>query len=137
MSRILELLKNAKVKWKRLGEVCVFEKGDVITKKDVIEGDVPVVAGGRKPAYFHNKSNRESKTIAIASSGNAGFVSYWDIPIFLSDAFSVRPNEKLNIKYLYHWLLMNQQKIYKLQKIGGLNVCVNLYKIAVLIKKSY
>ena len=47
MSRILELLKNAKVEWKRLGEVCEIVRGSRITKKDlIINGKYPVVSGG-------------------------------------------------------------------------------------------
>ena len=35
----------------KLGEVCVFQRGQSITKKDIIEGDIPVVAGGKQPAF--------------------------------------------------------------------------------------
>lgn len=79
---IFELLKNEKVEWKKLGEVCQFNKGQSITKKEVKEGNVPVIAGGKKPAYYHNKSNRNGNTVAIAASGTAGYVSWWDVPIF-------------------------------------------------------
>ena len=33
MTNILELLKNEKVEWKKLGEVCEFNRGKTITKK--------------------------------------------------------------------------------------------------------
>ena len=33
MSLIEELLKNAKVEWKKLGEVCYLQRGRVISKK--------------------------------------------------------------------------------------------------------
>jgi outer membrane biosynthesis protein TonB len=46
------------VEYKKLGEVCKFQRGNSITQKDVTEGDVPVIAGGQKPSYYHNKSNR-------------------------------------------------------------------------------
>ena len=118
MANLQEMLKCEHVEWKRLGEVCAIRKGDVITKREAQEGDVPVIAGGAKPAYYHNKSNREGGTIVVAASGTAGLVSYWDIPIFVSDAFSVEPNEELNKRYLYHWLLSNQENIYQLNKGG-------------------
>ena len=118
MANLQDMLKCAHVDWKRMGEVCAFRKGDVITKREAQEGDVPVIAGGAKPAYYHNKSNREGGTIVVAASGTAGLVSYWDIPIFVSDAFSVEPNEELNKRYLYHWLLSNQENIYQLNKGG-------------------
>ena len=116
---ILELLKNEKVEWKKLGEVCQFNKGQSITKKEVKEGNVPVIAGGKKPAYYHNKSNRNGNTVAIAASGTAGYVSWWDVPIFLSDAYSVEPKSDLDKRYLYHCLLNIQNKIYELKEGTG------------------
>ena len=120
MTNILELLKNEKVEWKKLGEVCEFNRGKNITKKNAIEGDIPVIGGGQKPAYYHNESNREGTTITVAGSGAyAGFVSYWEQPIFLSDAFSIEPSQKLNKRYLFHWLLQNQSRIYELKQGSG------------------
>lgn len=117
MSKIDELLKNEKVEWKQLGDVCEFQRGQAITKKDLVDGKIPVIAGGQKPAYYHGISNRNGETIAVAGSGAyAGFVSYWKQPIFLSDAFSVEPNENLNKRYLYHWLLSVQYKIFELKQ---------------------
>ena len=121
MSKIEELLKNEKVEWIKLGHVCKFPRGQSITKKDIIEGDIPVVAGGQKPAYYHNVSNREGITIVVAGSGAyAGFVSFWDIPIFVSDAFSVEPDSILEKRYVYHWLLSKQKKIYELKRGCGI-----------------
>ena len=120
MTNILELLKHEKVEWKKLREVCEFKRGNTITKKNAIEGNIPVIAGGQKPAYYHNVSNREGITITVAGSGAyAGYVSYWNQPIFLSDAFSIESNNELDKRYLYHWLLDNQYKIYELKKGSG------------------
>ena len=108
------------MEWKKLGEVCSFNRGRTITAKDAIEGDVPVIAGGQAPSYYHNESNRTGETIAIAGSGAyAGFVSYWNQPIFVSDAFTVDPSEKLLHKFLFYWLKMNQRKIIDSQKGAG------------------
>ena len=41
----------------QLGQLAEFKRGKTITKKDVIDGDIPVVAGGLEPAYYCNKSN--------------------------------------------------------------------------------
>ena len=121
MNKIEELLKNEKVEWKRLGDVAEMKRGQSITKSRVKQGKVPVIAGGQVPAYFHNESNRGPNTIAIAGSGAyAGFVSYWQEPIFLSDAFSVEPNKSLNRKYLYYFLLNKQNRIYQFQKGAGI-----------------
>jgi len=81
---------------------------------------VPVIAGGRTPAYYHNVSNREGQTIVIAGSGAyAGFVSWWEEPIFVSDAFTVKPTSTLIARYCYHFLMNMQQQLHKFKSGGG------------------
>lgn len=109
-----------KIVWKSIKEICTFRRGQSITFKDVVEGNVPVISGGQKPAYYHNVSNRVGKTIAIAGSGvNAGYVSYWEIPVFLNDAFSIEPFSDIDTKYLYYFLQSQQNKIYSFKKGSG------------------
>jgi len=122
MSRLNQLIQELcpdGVEYKKLGDICTFKRGTSITKKDIVEGDIPVIAGGQEPAYYHNQANRTGETVVISSSGAAGFVSYWEQPIFVSDAFSVEPNGKILTKYLYYFLKSKQDKIYSLQKTGG------------------
>lgn len=123
MSRLQQLIQELcpdGVKYVKLEDVCVFERGTSITKKDIIEGDIPVVAGGQEPAYYCNQANRTGETVVISSSGAyAGYVSYWNQPIFVSDAFTVKPNDFLLTKYLYYFLVSKQARIYSLQKGGG------------------
>ncbi len=123
MSRIEQLIAELcpdGVEWKELGEVCEFQRGQSITQKDTIVGDVPVIAGGQKPAYYHNTYNRCGQTIAISGSGAyAGFVSFWEIPIFLSDAFSVNPSKGMSSKYVYFFLKHNQERIFGTKKGSG------------------
>ena len=108
------------VEWKKLGEVCSFNRGRTITAKDAIDGEIPVIAGGQTPSYYHNEANRNGESITVAGSGAyAGFVSYWNQPIFVSDAFTVDPKEKLGHKYLFHWLKLNQANIFATQKGAG------------------
>lgn len=108
------------VEYKKLGEVCTFNRGRTITAKDAVEGEIPVIAGGQTPSYYHNESNRTGESITVAGSGAyAGFISYWDQPIFVSDAFTVDPSSLLIHKYLYHWLKRNQEKVFATQKGAG------------------
>lgn len=87
-----KLLDGVEVEWMALGEVAEIKRGTSITKRNAIDGNIPVIAGGRTAAYYHNVSNREGQTIVIAGSGAyAGFVSWWEQPIFVSDAFTVKP----------------------------------------------
>lgn len=121
-SRFIEqLLKNRKIKFKPLGDVTEMKRGKTITAKDTSGGDIPVISGGQKPAYYHNEYNRNGKTITVAGSGAyAGFIMYWDEPIFVSDAFSIKSDETiLDLKYVYHFLLQHQQKIYGMKKGSG------------------
>ena len=108
------------VEWKKLGEVCAFNRGKTITAKDAVDGDIPVIAGGQTPSYYHNEFNREGESITVAGSGAyAGFVSYWNQPIFVSDAFTIDPLKGLKHKYLFHWAKMNQGRIIATQKGAG------------------
>lgn len=121
MKNILALIKDCEVEWKPLGEVAELKRGKTITLKDTTRGDIPVVSGGQKPAYYTGEYNRDGETITIAGSGAyAGFVMYWNEPIFVGDAFSVKPiNSDLMTKYIYHFLLQNQQKIFNMKKGSG------------------
>ena len=118
---ILEEIQNCPVEWKELGEVALLKRGKTITSKTATEGPYPVISGGQKPAYFHGEFNREGETITVAGSGAyAGFVMYWDEPIFVSDAFSIEPLKGALIpKFLYHYLLEKQEILFSLKKGSG------------------
>ena len=118
---ILEEIQNCPVEWKDLGEVVFLKRGKTITSKTATDGPYPVISGGQKPAYFHGDFNREGETITVAGSGAyAGFVMYWNEPIFVSDAFSIKPFDKmLSTKYLYHYLLEKQGILFSLKKGSG------------------
>ncbi|MFP6352132.1 restriction endonuclease subunit S [Helicobacter pylori] len=122
LKTLLHTLAPKGVEFRKLGEVCDFQKGKSITKKAVTFGKIPVISGGRQPAYYHNKANRSGETIAISSSGvYAGYVSYWDIPVFLADSFSVSPKQKtLMPKYLFHYLTTQQDAIHATKSTGGI-----------------
>ncbi|GAA9137222.1 hypothetical protein Taitung71_15240 [Helicobacter pylori] len=122
LKSLLQTLAPKGVEFRKLGEVCDFQKGKSITKKAVTFGEVPVISGGRQPAYYHNEANRSGETIAISSSGvYAGYVSYWDIPVFLADSFSVSPKQKtLMPKYLFHYLTTQQDAIHATKSTGGI-----------------
>ena len=116
-----KLLDGAEVEWKPLSLVTEMQRGKTITAKSANEGKIPVISGGQKPAYYHSESNRDGKTITVAGSGAyAGYIMYWEEPIFVSDAFSIKTDESLlQIKYVYHFLLQNQQKIHAMKKGSG------------------
>ncbi|MEN6290691.1 MAG: restriction endonuclease subunit S, partial [Methanobacterium sp.] len=97
----------------RLGEICHIERGTSITKDQTTVGKIPVIAGGQKPAYYHNIANREGCVITVSSSGAyAGFVNYYKEPIFASDCTTVRPKEESKaITYFVYLILKHNQGI--------------------------
>lgn len=105
---------------KKLGEIAVIKKGQLITEKTVIKGNVPVVAGGKTPAYYHNESNRKGSTITISASGaNAGYVAFYEQPIFASDCSTIEDCKDYSVKFIYYQLILKQQEIYYSQTGGA------------------
>ena len=121
MSYIEKLLQGAEIEWKPLGDVAELKRGTSITKKTSTEGKYPVISGGQQPAYYIDTFNRDGETITVAGSGAyAGFVMFWNEPIFVSDAFSIKADEKQILsRYIYHFLLNIQEKIHDLKAGGG------------------
>ena len=123
MSKIEELIKKHcpdGVEYKTLSEIAKMQRGTSLTKKDATEGIFPVISGGREPAFYCDQYNRENETITVAGSGaGAGFVQYWNEPIFVCDAFSVKGNSGIATKYIYYCLTNLQDKIYATKKGGG------------------
>lgn len=115
---------KGKQKWEvvSLKEICDIQKGTSITRADTVEGNIPVIAGGQEPAYYHNQSNRDGNIITVSASGAyAGFVNYFDIPIFASDCTTIKSNdeEKALTKYIFYILKSRQEDLYKLQRGAG------------------
>ena len=123
MSKLEELIEQYcpdGVEWKTLGEATIMKRGTSATKGIMQEGNIPVISGGRQPAYYCNISNRTGEVITVAGSGaGAGYVQYWNEPIFVCDAFSIQGNETLKTKYVYYVLSSIQEKIYSTKKGGG------------------
>lgn len=74
--------------WKKgcLGDIAEFKRGKTITKTIAIDGNIPVVAGGTEPAYYHNIANTKAPVITVSASGaNAGFVRMYHKDVFASD----------------------------------------------------
>ncbi len=124
MSRLAELIEELcpdGVEYRALGDVAELKRGQAVTRKEIMEGQIPVIAGGREPAYYIDRPNRQGETIVIAGSGAyAGFVSFWNEPIFVSDAFSIVVDRgTLQPRFVYHWLNGRQEAIHALKSGGG------------------
>lgn len=104
----------------RLADLTKIEKGQIMTTDLLIPGDVPVIAGGKQPAYFHAVANREGMTITVSASGaSAGYVAFHKKPIFASDCSTISEHKNYSIEFLFFSLLNKQKVIYGLQTGGA------------------
>lgn len=102
---------------KCLGELVCFKRGKTITKKEIIEGNIPVVAGGIEPAYYCNKSNTENRVITISASGaNAGYTRMYFEKIWASDCSFIDCSMTNYFHFVYCHLIANKIAIDNLQK---------------------
>lgn len=119
---VMQELLRPKKGWvvKRLGEICEIRKGQLITEATANYGEIPVIAGGKNPSYFHNQANRFRNTITISGSGaNAGYVAFYETPIFASDCSTIEEGTTYSLKFIYYNLQLLQNKIYKAQTGGA------------------
>ena len=117
-----ELLKgNAQVKTQYLEEVANVFRGEYITKKESTKGSVPVILGGQEPAYYIDKANHFGEVVVVARSGaSAGFVSYWNEPIFITDGFGFEAKENVALpKYLYYTLKAREKELNAMKRGAG------------------
>jgi type I restriction enzyme S subunit len=112
---------EGEVEWKSLGEIGEIKRGVAFTKKQAVFGKFPVVANAAEPIIFHNEFNRNGEFIVVARSGaNAGLISYWNEELFLTDAFSIHPNDSvLNTKFAYYFLKKHQREIHLMKRGVG------------------
>lgn len=105
---------------KYLREITSVIRGEILVSSDFKDGPIPVIGGGTTIAGFHNKANREGKTITISASGaNAGYVSFYTMPIFASDCCTLSEGKVYDIEYLYQYLRSVQNDIYRMQTGGA------------------
>lgn len=99
-----------------ISDIAVFKRGKVITKKDVQDGNIPVVAGGLGPAYYHNESNTTAPVLTVSASGaNAGFSRLYFENIWASDCSYIDASTKY-IFFIYCFLKTNKRLVDNLQK---------------------
>ena len=100
-----------------LGNLVNIRKGKNITKNTIVQGDVPVVAGGITPAYYHNAANTQSPVITISASGaNAGFVNLYHEDVWASDCSVIDRGVTRHVYYFYLLLKERQFEVTRLQR---------------------
>lgn len=114
-----KILDGLPVGWENgtIGGLVEFKKGKNITLDTVSEGNVPVVAGGLTPAYYHNVANTISPTITISASGaNAGFVNLYYEDVWASDCSFLDSKSTDTLFFFYLTLKTRQKEVFFLQK---------------------
>jgi type I restriction enzyme S subunit len=102
---------------KALGDFTEIKKGKNITRSTIKEGNVPVVAGGLKPAYYHNTSNTSNPVITVSASGaNAGYVNMYLEDIWASDCSYIDSNLSDSVFFIHNLLLNQQELIFGMQR---------------------
>lgn len=87
-----------------LGDLCTFKRGKGLLSKDAIQGDVPVIAGGMKPACYHNVANTKAPVVTVSGSGaNAGYTQIHNVDVWASDCSFIDSNCE-NLYYAYCFL---------------------------------
>lgn len=56
LEQLIEELCPNGVEYHELGKIAEMRRGTSITKKNVCEGEIPVISGGREPAYYCDTS---------------------------------------------------------------------------------
>lgn len=98
-----------------LGEIAEFRRGKGILGKDTIKGNIPVVAGGLEPAYYHNLANTKAPVVTISASGaNAGFMRMYNVDVWASDC-SYIDSRCANLLWTYCYLKINAQLLKHVQ----------------------
>jgi type I restriction enzyme, S subunit len=100
-----------------LGSLVEVKKGKNITKKTIIPGDVPVVAGGLNPAYYHNASNTTEPIVTVSASGaNAGFVRLYQQDVWASDCSYIDATATSHVLFFYLLLKYYQSDVTRMQR---------------------
>jgi len=123
VTNILELLKNEKVEWKKLGEVVEILKGKQLNKTELLEtGEFPAYNGGKTYSGWTNKFNVEENTIIISQGGaSAGYVNYIECKFWANaHCYYIKKNFNVNNRYIYHLLKMNQECFMQSQYGSGI-----------------
>jgi type I restriction enzyme S subunit len=105
----------------KLSDMADLFRGEYITKKESKEGSIPVILGGQEPAYYIDRFNHCGEIVAVARSGaSAGFVSYWNEPIFITDGFGFEAKADIAIpKYLFYVLKNKEQELNDMKRGAG------------------
>ncbi len=102
-----------------LSDIAKIGKGKALSSKDLLEGDYPVIAGGKTSPYSHRHFTHENAITVSASGAYAGYVSFHPYKIWASDCSVVIAKKNADTLFLFQLLTALQNKIYSLQSGGA------------------
>lgn len=107
--------------WKNghLSDLGKISKGKALSSKDLVDGDYPVIAGGKSSPYNHRDFTHENVITVSASGAYAGYVSYHPYKLWASDCSVVIAKANSNTCFIYQLMSHMQSKIYSLQSGGA------------------
>ena len=113
LNALEKLLDGAEVQWKPLGDVVEIQRGSRLVKSQLEEtGDFAVFQNSMTPLGYYHESNVESDSAFIICAGAAGEIGYSVQKFWAADdVHFFRPPEEILSKFLYHWLLTQQNQI--------------------------
>lgn len=102
------------VEWKMLGEIGNIQRGVRVVRNQLLEsGKYPVYQNSMKPLGYFDKKNFKANTTFIISAGAAGDIGYSDVDFWAADdCFLCLCPDNLKSKFLYYFLLCNQNYLY-------------------------
>jgi type I restriction-modification system DNA methylase subunit len=106
---------------KTLGEVCDFQNGSQLDKKDKIDGDIPIFGGGVKIVGLHNEANRSGNETIVCGTGYPGYVNHnHGKPFWASQCFTLKSKnvDILLDKYLYYYSKIVLEKEFMSKQKG-------------------
>ena len=114
------------VEWKPLGEITTIKTGQSVNKNMISNnpGKYPVINSGRDPLGFIGQWNTDNNPIGITTRGaGVGSITWQEGKYFrgnLNYAVNIKSNSSLDVRYLYHLLLLLQPEIQSLCTFDGI-----------------
>lgn len=123
---LLLSFRDGEVEWKALGTVTTIKAGQSVNKQMISAnpGEYPVINSGREPLGFINEWNTYNDPIGITSRGaGVGSITWKDGKYFrgnLNYAVTIKSQEVIGTRFLYHLLLQMQPQIQGLCTFDGI-----------------
>ena len=124
MDYLQQLLKDQKVEWKKLGEVCDVLRGRRLTKKQLSQDKegFAVFHGGIVPIGYYPTANRKANSTMVINVGaSAGTVGYSREDFWSSDGcFCFTENSILLQRFLFYYLQSIEHEIKSKVRVAGI-----------------